>query len=1235
MFRQFLYRSVLFFLLISVLGSVTVHATHIVGGEMTYVCLGNDNYQVTMTVYRDCQFGIPNFDNPAHIGVFDSNNQLISTVGNMGVVDIPYIEDDTLQPVLFDSCLVVPPDVCVDVTTYMFNLNLPFRPGGYRLAYQRCCRNQSIVNIIDPGGTGATYGIDISEDALLLCNTSPTFREWPPIYICVNEPITFDHGADDAEGDSLVYSLCTPFSGGTADPCIPDSLSVVDCFHPAQPCGPIPCPPSNPPFDNIFWSTPYDVDDMLGGIPLSIDPETGFMTGTPNTIGQFVVGVCMEEYRDGVLLSTTRRDFQYNIGVCGNALSSFFAPEIICEGLTVDFDNQSDNANDFEWYFNDPADPDFISFDENPTYTFSDTGDYNIVLIAEPGSACVDTFEQMINLQEESLFAVFDFEYANCTDSLTIEVADLSFDTIFEVIAWDWQLTDDNGDILDTSNEQDPVFVLTTSTQVTLQLVVTAENGCTRQLSQTFPANIFSEQTFPDEISICTENVIELNPDPFPGVSYTWSPSAGLNDPNSPTPLASPDTTTTYVVFIENIGDCNLYDTITVVVDSINAAFTLDIPCDLEVFFTNESYNGINSTWIFDFQNNPGETSNEENPSYTYSAAGTYVTALIVDNGAFCRDTSFVVFTLEEPDIQPAFEFDVLGCVDSFTLAINDLTTHAEGLNFTWQWYLSENGAVIDSFDIQNPTITVFTTAVYTIELIITDENGCSSSILQNIPAQVFMTGMTPDASLFCEGDSTQLNPSPLPNVSYSWSPAFGLSDPSLPSPWTSTDTTYIVMGVDQYGCVFNDTVEIVIDSIDASFVADVPCDFEVLFTNTSYNAEVSTWYFNDPSDPGASSIEVNPTYEYSDTGMFTATLIIEAGEICVDTAINSFFIDQPMLLPAFDFEVLNCTDSFTLALTDESSHLGGLSFEWTWTISENNQVVYTFSEQNPEFSVFSSNDYTIELEITDSDGCSNSVSQVIPTQIFTEDQIPDVTLLCVFDSVQLNPDPLPGVTYTWSPADGLSDPDATSPMALPETTTTYEVIAVNQYGCTFTDMVTFSLQDSNPILDGFIFPDTIFAGDTSEISTTFLDTYTYTWQFTESLSDLTISNPLAFPLETTTYTLDIVDENGCTNSLDLRVVVVDRVCEEPNIFLPNAFSPNGDGENDVLRLLGNGVEAMELVIYNRWGQKVFESFDQQVGWDGTFKGKTLPPDAYGFYLKVLCVNQEEFFKKGNITLLR
>ncbi|RME96801.1 MAG: hypothetical protein D6772_11370, partial [Bacteroidetes bacterium] len=238
---------------------------------MGYRCLGNDRYEISLTIYRDCFFGNPDayFDDPASIGVFDSENNLLEDIR------INLMGDDTLSAVLTDECLVIPPDVCVHTTTYRATVTLRPRAGGYQLAYQRCCRNQTIQNIVDPLATGATFGVRISERALRECNSSPEFLEWPPLYICANEPIQFDQSALDRDGDSIVYRLCAPLQG--ADQNIPR-----------------PQPPNNPPYEEVVWQDGYGVDNMLnglpGGEPLRIDARTGLLTGIPNTVGQFVVG---------------------------------------------------------------------------------------------------------------------------------------------------------------------------------------------------------------------------------------------------------------------------------------------------------------------------------------------------------------------------------------------------------------------------------------------------------------------------------------------------------------------------------------------------------------------------------------------------------------------------------------------------------------------------------------------------------------------------------------------------------------------------------------------------------------------------------------------------------------------------------------------------------------------------------------------------------------------------------
>ena len=124
--------------------------------------------------------------------------------------------------------------------------------------------------------------------------------------------------------------------------------------------------------------------------------------------------------------------------------------------------------------------------------------------------------------------------------------------------------------------------------------------------------------------------------------------------------------------------------------------------------------------------------------------------------------------------------------------------------------------------------------------------------------------------------------------------------------------------------------------------------------------------------------------------------------------------------------------------------------------------------------------------------------------------------------------------------------------------------------------------------------------------------------------------------METTTYEVIVTDdESGCAVVGSVTVTVVHVACEEPYIFFPNAFTPNGDGHNDKLCLRARDVTEVYFIIYDRWGGKMFESNSQDECWDGTFNGKELGADVYGYYLRVRCGNGEVFIKKGNVTILK
>ncbi len=1265
-----------------------LNATHIVGGEMNYTCLGNDQYEITLTIFRDCFYGDPNawFDDPAAIGVFDENNQLLQNIL------VPLLNNDTLNPVLSSECLVVPPDVCVHTTTYRTTIELPPISGGYQLAYQRCCRNQTIANIIDPLGTGATYGVTISERALMECNSNAKFQQWPPLYICVNEPIFFDQSAVDIDGDSIVYRLCTPLQGAT-------------------PNVPIPQPPNPPPYETVVWNDPpYNENNMLNGFagdpPLQINSETGLLTGLPNTVGQFVVGICIEEYRNGELISTTRRDFQYNVGVCGVSNAAFFAPEIQCGSLTIDFDNQSLGAENYIWQFGDPTNPDFTSTLENPSYTYPDTGIYTVTLITEPGAVCTDTFTREVYLQYASLSAAFDFEIVSCTDSLTIQVTDLSTDTLFDIATWEWTFSPFGL----TSNDPSPVFNITSGdVAAVLSLVVTAENGCKDSLTESFFIDYIQEELSFDTVVICQGDSVFLNNNFDESYTYEWSPGDGLNDINSPNPSAKPLETTTYFVTITDDQGCSLRLDATV---QVIPPYPLQTPADTticapELTVSTPIADGVSVLWALDESFNV-IISNADTAVVAPDGPTTYY-LMVTDTNNCSVSTSFTIdgravnirtvpdsiICLGETNVLGAFNLDPL-----------------DTLSFSWQ----PVGQIVS--DPTNSAILIKPTQTGPINYIVTAENqfGCmgfDSTIVTVIDTASQMDFTT---VVQCSGYSVQFSSTSVNAPFFRW--YFG--DPSNPGVFGEGPMTeYEYPGPGTYDLLITYGPEIRCpDTLIQQIVVGEPQIFPafnwqllscgdsavIQLTDQSQNLQstITNWQWELEGE--VFSDQQNPILVLAESGAYEVSLIIFSEDGCEDVftdivevdlidlslpdsiliclgdslqlnpggdtdlqyewgpavffedvnavnpiispsenvAITLHIIDaetgceanrnlwvevQPLFAYELPIDTLNCTLSSMLSVTSEAD----LQYLWA-----KDPGFVDIVGQDSTVSVAFSGQQTFYLRMTDGVGCITEDSLTLINGGFSLN-VPPVTI-CLGDTATLiaQDDFSEPLIYNWtSSAEILSDPTLSQILISPQENTNYNLIAQNQYGCEASAMTSVTVRASGPAIVLSAEPDTIFIGESSQLTVTQDIDFNYQWSPAVTLSNPTIFNPVATPQETTEYQVVVTQENGCEVLGLVTITVLNPNCTEPYVYIPNGFTPNGDGLNDELEVFGNSIDELYLAIYNRWGQKVFEANSQAEKWDGTFNGKALPPDVFGYYLRVKCFNGEVFFKKGNITIVK
>jgi gliding motility-associated-like protein len=381
-------------LIFSLFLSFSGKTTHIVGGEIYYEHLGNNRFKITMFVYRDCFLGQAEFDRFANISVYEDSNKLVRVLH-------PRLGEVTNLPSdIADSCYYVPSGVCVERAVYSLEATLPQNNSGYFLSWQRCCRNSSIKNLNNPGDWGSTITTYIPSGLVAPFNSSPVFKNRPPLAICLGSDFTFDHSATDLDGDSLSYTLCEVYHGGGKD-----------MFNPNGPTGPVPSTPTPPPYRAVGWSGSYGpLNPIAANVPFKVDPVTGVFSGTPNQIGQFVFGVCVDEYRNGKYIGSSRREYQVNVKPCQSATRANMDIPSKCEGLDIQFNNTSQRSKTFHWDFGLGSHVNDTSQQRNPSFTFPDSGTYTVQLVANPGWRCADTITKKITLYHALDAAIKPFE---------------------------------------------------------------------------------------------------------------------------------------------------------------------------------------------------------------------------------------------------------------------------------------------------------------------------------------------------------------------------------------------------------------------------------------------------------------------------------------------------------------------------------------------------------------------------------------------------------------------------------------------------------------------------------------------------------------------------------------------------------------------------------------------------------------------------------------------------------
>lgn len=761
-------------------------ANHLKGGWIQYEYLGDgaaantSKYRITVRQYLDSSSQPNQIDQSINLGIYNPNGVLFTRV----VVPLSLSEFPSKK--YYDPCINPnPPDPRVNyrIDNYVLTIDLPnlTTPTGYTLAVQRCCRIANIVNVVSGGSnTGVTYtttmpGVLGGQDYFK--NNNPSFVQRDTVLLCFSAPFTFDFSATDADGDSLSYSFCDGVNTPTPDP-KPDI-------------------PSQPPYPQVTYLPGYSGTTPLGST-VSINPITGIISGiAPAATGTYVVSVCVNEYRNGVLIGTTRKEIHVNVANCSVAAASLKPSYITCDGFTMNFQNESTSANitSYLWDFGEVNAP--VSSNPTPTHTYADTGTFTLKLKVTNAGGCQDSTTAQVRVYPGFVpnFNVQGTCYLN-----TYNFIDATTTAYGVVNSWRWDL----GDLTttaDTSTRKDTAWKYSTPQAVQVRLITTNSKGCIDTIVKT--VNILDKPivnlAFRDTL-ICSIDTLRLNATVGNG-SVTWVPDRAasisrMSGNNTPNPLVYPVDTTRYVVTVNDNGCINT-DTVTVnVLDFIKVELGPDTSiCRTDQFTLSPESDALSYQWTA--STGIPITANSKYPQVQPLVSTTYY---VTANLGYCQDRDSV-FVLVAPYPQATVRSDTIICFGDRV----QLSGNIVGAGFAW----SPTNSLINAntlFPIAGPS----RTTQYVLTAI--DTIGCDRPVSDTVTIVVtpLVNANAGRDTFVVAGRPIQLSASG--GISYLWRPSSYLNDPTTDAPIATIPETvdsirYIARVTSAGGCFAEDDV--------------------------------------------------------------------------------------------------------------------------------------------------------------------------------------------------------------------------------------------------------------------------------------------------------------------------------------------------------------------------------------------------------------------------------------------
>ena len=450
--------------------------------------------------------------------------------------------------------------------------------------------------------------------------------------------------------------------------------------------------------------------------------------------------------------------------------------------------------------------------------------------------------------------------------------------------------------------------------------------------------------------------------------------------------------------------------------------------------------------------------------------------------------------------------------------------------------------------------------------------------------------------------------------------------------------------GTYQYYVQISDGLCFATDSIESTYIS-YEVDMDLLTEDsvcTPYNLPINSTVIGvdsfriDFGDGNFTTTDPDPTITYTDDGQYQIQLIASNARCnLADTINQEINVFQNVELSAIN-DTLICIGD-TIQLKGNSSGTAA-QFIWADNSSYSNPLnapqdsIILISPQAPQNTFYLKGENKI---------CSDEIDVKVDVENLVV-ETDDLLSICLGDTIEVNADVINStaqLTFDWQPEDSIIQGQTTRRiLTAPKDTTWFTLLTISSTGCE--DFDSSLVEVAVPAFDSvtiFAETDSAYRGQQIPLSTDRVGSnLVYQWEPANLMDNPNSPNPTITIQNTTIVTLTVIDLNtGCEVFAEKRLKVYEINCAEPDIFIPSAFTPNGDNNNDIFYVRGSNLYSIELEIYNRWGELVFRTDDLNRGWDGSYNGREADPGVFVYHLKAICLDKQEYFTKGNLTLIR